>query len=87
MAGAALGVGGGLLTNSLIKDLPRNLSGNLLTKGAKGVAIGSGSEGAQEVGEVLAGRAAANLAVEGNRDIDEDTFGDFVLGSMGGALS
>lgn len=87
LAGAVLGIGGGLLTKSLIKDLPRNLSGNLLAKGAKGVAIGSGSEGAQEVGEVLAGRAAANLAVEGNRDIDEGTFGDFVLGSMGGATT
>lgn len=82
---APVGAVGGAMTNYALGPLQRQIGGGVGRRLAGGLALDAPAEGAQEVSEAVAARAATNRAIGERRDLTEDTFGDAVLGAMGGA--
>ena len=82
---APVGALGGAMTNYALGPLQRQIGGGVGRRLAGGLALDAPAEGAQEVGESVAARAATNRAIGEDRDLTEDTFADAVLGAMGGA--
>ncbi|WP_417480464.1 LPD38 domain-containing protein [Maricaulis maris] len=82
---APVGAVGGAMTHYALGPLQRQIGGSAGRRLAGGLALDAPAEGAQEVGESVAARAATNQAIGEQRSLTEDTFGDAVLGAMGGA--
>lgn len=82
---APVGALGGAMTNYALGPLQRRIGGGVARRLAGGLLVDAPAEGAQEVGESVAARAATNRAIGEERDLTEDTFADAVLGAMGGA--
>ncbi|MDH0156471.1 LPD38 domain-containing protein [Stutzerimonas stutzeri] len=82
---APAGALGGAMTNYALGPLQRQIGGGVGRRLAGGLLLDAPAEGAQEVSEAVAARAATNRAIGERRDLTEDTFGDAVLGAMGGA--
>lgn len=85
--GALIGTVGGAATKNIFSELPKALGSHRASRILGTVATGAMEEGSQEVAEVVSSRAAANLAVDGNRDIYKDTFADATLGALGGGVT
>ena len=82
--GAIIGGAGGVATNYILKPLQGSLSKSLAGRIGQSSLISGVEEGAQEVGETVASRLAANAAAGTQRDATEGTFGDAVLGGTFG---
>jgi flagellar motility protein MotE (MotC chaperone) len=82
---APVGAVGGAMTHYALGPLQRQIGGSAGRRLAGGLALDAPAEGAQEVGESVAARAATNQAIGEQRSLTEDTFGDALLGAMGGA--
>jgi hypothetical protein len=82
---APVGAAGGAMTHYALGPLQRQIGGSAGRRLAGGLALDAPAEGAQEVAESVAARAATNQAIGEQRSLTEDTFGDAVLGAMGGA--
>ena len=82
---APVGAVGGAMTNYALGPLQRLIGGGVGRRLAGGLFLDAPAEGAQEVSEAVAARAATNRAIGERRDLTEDTFADAVLGAMGGA--
>lgn len=82
---APVGVLGGVMTNFALGPLQRVIGGSAGRRFAGGLLLDAPAEGAQEVAETVSARAATNQAIDEQRNLTENTFGDAVLGAMGGA--
>lgn len=82
---APVGALGGAMTHFALGPLQRMIGGGAGRRLGYGLAIDAPAEGLQEVAETVAARAATNAAIGERRDLTEDTFGDALLGAMGGA--
>lgn len=82
--GAAIGGAGGAATSYILRGVPKQLAG----KGPGRVATSFAEEASQEVLESVASRAASNYTAGLDRDVDEGTFADALLGGLfGGTLA
>lgn len=81
---APVGGAGGALTHYILGPFQKAIGGGVGRRLGYGLAVDSPAEGAQEVAETVAGRAAQNQATQGNRDTTEGTFGDAALGAIAG---
>lgn len=82
---APVGALGGAMTNFALGPMQRVIGGSAGRRFAGGLLLDAPAEGAQEVAETVAARAATNQAIDEQRSLTENTFGDAVLGAMGGA--
>lgn len=82
---APVGAAGGAMTHYALGPIQRQVGGGVGRRLGYGLAVDAPAEGAQEVAESVAARAATNQAIGERRDLTEDTFADAVLGAMGGA--
>lgn len=82
---AIIGAGSGaILSGAATRPFQRMMTerfGNTFAPRLAANALEMPLEGAQEVAEAAAGRAGANAAAGTDRDLTEDSFGDFVLGA------
>ena len=84
LGAAPLGAAGGALTSYVLGPLQRSLGGSLGSRLVNSVAIQGPGEAMQEVSETMLARQNTNIAIAGNQDISEGTFGDAALGGMFG---
>lgn len=82
---APVGAAGGLATQFALGPLQRIVGGGVGRRLGYGLAIDAPVEGLQEVAESVAARASTNDALGEQRSLTEETFGDAVLGAIGGA--
>ncbi len=82
---APVGALGGAMTTFALGPMQRVIGGSAGRRFAGGLLLDAPAEGAQEVAETVAARAATNQAIDEQRSLTENTFGDAVLGAMGGA--
>lgn len=76
---------GGGLTSKIINPATRIASGlGLPGRAAARIGAGAIEEGTQEVGETVATRAAQNVGAGMDESLTQGTFGDFLLGAIGG---
>lgn len=77
---------GGIATARLINPAEKILSGSNIGVRIAGRAGLSGlEEGVQEATESIQTRQGINIGIGTDLDVTEDTFGDFILGALGGA--
>jgi N12 class adenine-specific DNA methylase len=84
---APIGALGGAATSAIIKGaLPAGVgtTGGIARQAAVRGAIGAGEEGFQEALEGVAARYGTQVATDMPIDLTQDTFGDFLLGALGG---
>lgn len=82
---APVGAVGGLATQFALGPLQRIVGGGVGRRLGYGLAIDAPVEGLQEVTETVAARASTNEVLGEQRSLTADTFGDAVLGALGGA--
>ena len=82
---APIGALGGALTHAALGPIQRAIGGSAGRRLAGGLVIDAPAEGLQEVAETVASRASTNAAIGEQQDLTEDTFGDALLGAIGGA--
>ncbi|PRD26232.1 UNVERIFIED_CONTAM: traN [Trichonephila clavipes] len=82
---APVGALGGAMTHVALGPLQRMVGGGMGRRLGYGLLVDAPAEGVQEVAETVAARAATNQAIGEQRDLTENTFGDALLGAMGGA--
>jgi hypothetical protein len=82
-----IGALGGAATSKILSPLKSSsaLTSNILGRAVGKVGLSTGESIAEEIVENTGARAASNLAIGGNRDIDENTFADALLGGGFGA--
>ena len=84
---APIGAFGGAATSAIMRGaLPAGLgtTGGIARQAAVRGAIGAGEEGFQEALEGVAARFGTQVATDLPVDLTQDTFGDFLLGALGG---
>jgi N12 class adenine-specific DNA methylase len=84
---APIGAFGGAATSAIMRGaLPAGLgaTGGIARQAAVRGAIGAGEEGFQEALEGVAARFGTQVATDLPLDLTQDTFGDFLLGALGG---
>jgi hypothetical protein len=82
---APVGAVGGLATQFTLGPLQKMVGGGVGQRLAAGLVFDAPAEGLQEVAETVAARASTNEALGEQRSLTADTFGDAVLGALGGA--
>ncbi|MWV17577.1 hypothetical protein F3I16_16160 [Pseudomonas sp. L-22-4S-12] len=82
---APVGALGGAATQFALGPLQRIIGGGIGRRLAGGLLIDAPVEGMQEVAETVAARAGVNDATGEDRSLTEGTFGDALLGTLGGA--
>lgn len=76
---------GGAATAKIIDPATLVLQGrNIVLRAAGRGGLGALEEGAQEAAEQVATRSGVNIGAEASLNVTEGTFGDFVLGALGG---
>ena len=85
---APIGALGGAIEGKLFNPIEKVMERSGVAKQVVGRGIlGAASEGPQEAAEVVAGRVGANIGGGTNRDLTENTAGDFILGALGGGVA
>lgn len=85
-AGIVGGIGGAA-TGYILGPMQKALTGSFAGRTVASMGLSGLEEGAQEVAESMAGKAARNVAIDSKDSITEGTFTDFVLGAgFGSAL-
>nr|WP_298166485.1 LPD38 domain-containing protein [uncultured Pseudomonas sp.] len=82
---APVGALGGAATQFALGPLQRIIGGGVGRRLAGGLLIDAPVEGAQEVAESVAARVGVNQATGEDHSLTENTFGDALLGALGGA--
>lgn len=78
---------GGAATSKIVDPATQVLAGkNIVARIAGRAGLSGLEEGAQEAAETVATRAGVNVGAGTDLDVREGTFGDFVLGALGGGV-